>query len=460
MRGLQSKYFQEDDYGTSIRKKQSASWALKCVKIGVDHFKSGRHVDAMNEYNKALEIDTNNVEALVARGALYATKGSLVKAMGDFELALEACPTHRNAKKYLCQTLVEHGGQLEEQEKLVTAEGLYRKALALDETFQEAEEALKKLQLRIQKSLKRKEEEEAAREERESQCVETSAEKLRKILKEEKRMKRKRRRSSSSSSTSSTTSSSSSSSSSSSYRKSKKRKRKHRRSSRSHRKRHRRVSSRDAKEDCYPAPANTSASFLCQKQEVAKLLGEPERPEDSGRSYAKGRRSRLSTSSPSVGIADARRGRCEDNPVFGAGEGGREKDPCEEEFGPLASPRSREVRAGERRLSGREKEEAGVQRRAEEERGPYENARGRKCSESSTGSEYSRRSDWPAKEHPARAAAAEGLTAAGTNPPRAPTGNWRARELQTAAGRVTVRGRPAGTRIKACRQTFWTSSAR
>lgn len=40
------------------------------VRVGVDHFKSGRHVEAMNEYNKALEIDTNNVEALVARGAL------------------------------------------------------------------------------------------------------------------------------------------------------------------------------------------------------------------------------------------------------------------------------------------------------------------------------------------------------------------------------------------------------
>ncbi|KAG9351165.1 hypothetical protein JZ751_025055 [Albula glossodonta] len=153
MRGLQSKYFLEDDYGTSIRKKQSASWALKCVKIGVDHFKSGHHVEAMNEYNKALEIDTNNVEALVARGALYATKGSLTKAMDDFELALEGCPTHRNAKKYLCQTLVERGGQLEEEEKLVTAETLYKKALTLDETFQEASEALQKLQLRIQVSL-------------------------------------------------------------------------------------------------------------------------------------------------------------------------------------------------------------------------------------------------------------------------------------------------------------------
>lgn len=48
---------------------------VKClcssVKIGVDHFKAGRHVEAMNEYNKALEIDADNVEALVARGALY-----------------------------------------------------------------------------------------------------------------------------------------------------------------------------------------------------------------------------------------------------------------------------------------------------------------------------------------------------------------------------------------------------
>lgn len=41
----------------------------------------------------------------------YATKGSLVKAISDFEIALESSPAHRNAKKYLCQTLVERGGQ-------------------------------------------------------------------------------------------------------------------------------------------------------------------------------------------------------------------------------------------------------------------------------------------------------------------------------------------------------------
>lgn len=120
------------------------------MKAGVDYFKVGRHVEAMNEYNKALEIDPQNVEALVARGALYATKGSLNKAIGDFEIALENCPTHRNARKYLCQTLVERGRQLEEEDKLVNAESYYKKALSLDETFQEAEEALTKLRKHMQ----------------------------------------------------------------------------------------------------------------------------------------------------------------------------------------------------------------------------------------------------------------------------------------------------------------------
>ncbi|XP_028301010.1 tetratricopeptide repeat protein 14 isoform X2 [Gouania willdenowi] len=151
MRGLQSKLFKEEDFAAAIRKKQSTSWALKCVRAGVDHFKHGRHVEAMNEYNKALEIDTNNVEALVARGALYANKGSIMKAITDFELALENSPDHRNAKKYLCQTLVERGKQLEGQEKLVTAEGLYRRALSLDDSNPEAKEALNKITDTIQK---------------------------------------------------------------------------------------------------------------------------------------------------------------------------------------------------------------------------------------------------------------------------------------------------------------------
>uniref|UniRef100_A0A674CP09 Tetratricopeptide repeat domain 14 n=1 Tax=Salmo trutta TaxID=8032 RepID=A0A674CP09_SALTR len=278
MRGLQSKHFLEEDFATIIRKKQSASWALKCVRVGVDHFKSGRHVEAMNEYNKALNIDTNNVEALVARGALYANKGSLLKAITDFELALESCPTHRNAKKYLCQTLVERGGQLEEEEKLVTAEGLYRKALALEDSFPDAKEALRKIELLIQKSLKLREEA-AAKEAEKAKNVETSAEKLRKILKEEKswspispREKRKRR-----------------------------------------------VSSRDNRsvsEEWYPAPPNTTTtSFLDQKCSLVRLFEGPERTEEHSQPHSKGRhRSHHSLSLVSTDAPDNSRGRFEDDP--------------------------------------------------------------------------------------------------------------------------------------------------
>ncbi|XP_028260254.1 tetratricopeptide repeat protein 14 [Parambassis ranga] len=281
MRGLQSNLFKEEDFASVIRKKQSASWALKCVRAGVDHFKHGRHVEAMNEYNKALEIDTNNVEALVARGALYANKGSIVKAITDFELALESCPDHRNAKKYLCQTLVERGKQLEEQEKLVTAEGLYRRALSLDDSNPEAQEALRKITDAMQKSIRLREEA-LAKEQDKAKSGPTSAEKLRKILKEEKRMKKKRRRSSSSSSSSTSRSSTSSSSSSSSRRKSKKKKKKQKRKAERANKRHRRISSRESRRseegkskkdrkdkdeeelEWYPAPPNTSATFLNQ----------------------------------------------------------------------------------------------------------------------------------------------------------------------------------------------------
>ncbi|XP_032639733.1 tetratricopeptide repeat protein 14 isoform X2 [Chelonoidis abingdonii] len=280
-----SKNFNEEDFAFALRRKQSASWALKCVKIGVDYFKVGRHVEAMNEYNKALEIDAQNVEALVARGALYATTGSLNKAIDDFEVALKNCPTHRNARKYLCQTLVERGGQLEEEDNLLNAQNYYKRALILDETFKEAEDALLKLRKHMQKSLEMREKQAAKEERQKEKKIETSAQKLRKLLKEEKRLKKKRRRSTSSSSSSSSDSSSdvsvSSSSSSSDHKRHKKRSRNRSVSSRSSKKHSSRVSShqrdQSRKDEWYSPPADTSASFLNQKYEMEKLLERQDR---------------------------------------------------------------------------------------------------------------------------------------------------------------------------------------
>ena len=43
---------------------------VNSVAIGVKHFKAGEHDKAMKYLNHALEIDADNVEGLVARGAL------------------------------------------------------------------------------------------------------------------------------------------------------------------------------------------------------------------------------------------------------------------------------------------------------------------------------------------------------------------------------------------------------
>ncbi|KAF7657615.1 hypothetical protein LDENG_00024710 [Lucifuga dentata] len=405
MRGLQSKLFEEEDFASAIRKKQSASWALKCVRAGVDHFKHGRHVEAMNEYNKALDIDTNNVEALVARGALYANKGSIVKAITDFELALESSPDHRNAKKYLCQTLVERGKQLEEQEKLVTAEGLYRRALCLDDSNSEAQEALRKISDTIQKSIRLREEA-LAKEQAKPTSSQTSAEKLRKILKEEKRMKRKRKRSPSSSSSSSS-SRNSSSSSSSSRRRSKKRKKKRKRSERGS-KCHRRVSSRESRKseevkrekerkekdedevEWYPAPPNTSATFLNQKGG----LDFGERDEEEERDADDRRICQLySLSAPSEDEAS-------DSSCRKRNKGDREQSRSSGKGRPSQSPEreKRRSRSGERRGKSKErgKEDNGRDRRDSNSsrRSSLDELRKRKVSSSSAESEFSRRSNF------------------------------------------------------------------
>ncbi|KAK6309014.1 hypothetical protein J4Q44_G00204770 [Coregonus suidteri] len=365
MRGLQSKHFLEEDFAKTIRKKQSASWALKCVRVGVDHFKSGRHVEAMNEYNKALEIDTNNVEALVARGALYANKGSLLKAITDFELALESCPTHRNAKKYLCQTLVERGGQLEEEEKLVTAEGLYRKALTLDNSFQDAKEALQKIELLIQKSLKLREEA-AAKEVEKAKNVETSAEKIAK---------------------------------------SKKKNRKHRRSSRG-KKHQQRVSSRDNRsvadeeEEWYPAPPNTSASFLDQKSSVVRPFEGPERTEEYSQPRSKGRNhSYHSLSSVSTDAPD--NSRFEDDPFDASpqrAEGSKGKGVCGEKTSDGdVNEREREGSRGQRKSQGQE-----LQSGPQDVPSSLGKVKHRRMSSSSAGSEHSRKSDQYANDLPSQ----------------------------------------------------------
>merc|ERR1719266_908087 len=85
--------------------------------------------EAFQCLNAALRIDEENVEGLVARGALYANNGSLPKAIADFEAALKIKRTHKNAQKYLLETLIAMAQKYEEDNSLSLASDTYTKIL-------------------------------------------------------------------------------------------------------------------------------------------------------------------------------------------------------------------------------------------------------------------------------------------------------------------------------------------
>lgn len=164
------------------------------------------------------------------------------------------------------------------------------------------------------KSLELREKQAEKEEKQKTKKIETSAEKLRKLLKEEKRLKKKRRKSSSSSASSGDESISSSSSTSSSDHKRHKKHRSRSDSTRSSKKRSAKAFSnqldQDRKDDSFPVPANTSASFLTQKHEVEKLLEKQDRLPYQKKQVKE--KDRCSLSSSSVEIPDDTGGRSED----------------------------------------------------------------------------------------------------------------------------------------------------
>lgn len=114
----------------------------RSVAEGIEHFKDGRHSEAFQCLNKALNIDPRNVEGLVARGALYANNGSFKKAVEDFENALQLNPSHANARKYMGETLVALGRSYEDDNKIEEAKKAYQDCLKIIPLHEEAQNSL------------------------------------------------------------------------------------------------------------------------------------------------------------------------------------------------------------------------------------------------------------------------------------------------------------------------------
>lgn len=229
-KALVGKRYAQEDFAESLRKRQSRKVADASVKKGIKKFKSENYIEALQDFNYALDMDTENVDALVARGALYANRGTMSRAIHDFEGALKIEPHHKNAKIYLVTVLLDRAKQISSQindiNQVKEVEKCYSKALNLDPRCGEAKIALTKL-AEEQKEKGRKKSTPEPDSSPETKKYTEAAQKLRNILKSDSGIAKKRRLSetsnsrsekkkSSDGSDSSTSSSSSSSDSSSS----------------------------------------------------------------------------------------------------------------------------------------------------------------------------------------------------------------------------------------------------
>ncbi|XP_066255319.1 tetratricopeptide repeat protein 14 homolog [Euwallacea similis] len=146
--------YPENEYANELRQVQASKWAYRNVADGIDHFKAGKHVEAFQCLNKALNIDPRNVEGLVARGALYANSGNFQKAIEDFETALKLNPSHANARKYMGETLVALGRSYEEENKMEEARKAYQSCLTILPYHEEAKNSLEFLKNKEKQSSK------------------------------------------------------------------------------------------------------------------------------------------------------------------------------------------------------------------------------------------------------------------------------------------------------------------
>lgn len=137
--------FPEKEIALELRKVQSAQWAIQSVSDGIKYFKAGQHSEAFLCLNKALTIDSLNVEAYVARGALYANLSRFQKAIEDLKSALKINPKHVNGRKYLGETLMGYARTLESQNKLEEALQYYQECLQVMPDHDEAKASIEYL---------------------------------------------------------------------------------------------------------------------------------------------------------------------------------------------------------------------------------------------------------------------------------------------------------------------------
>lgn len=134
-----------EEYAEELRIAQRRRYSIEFTASGVAYMKEGKEKQAKKCFDQALDVHSNNVEALVARGALYANQKGFESAISDFTAALKLNSEHKNAKRYLASTHTAYAKDLEKEGKIVTSLKQYQAALTTDPDHPESSIARERL---------------------------------------------------------------------------------------------------------------------------------------------------------------------------------------------------------------------------------------------------------------------------------------------------------------------------
>ncbi len=92
--GLKQSTKKQEQYAIAVKELSATDWFEKGVKF----YGPGNFKEALNAYNKAIQLNPQYAEAYIGRGAAYADLGNNQQAINDFSKAIELKP--RSAEAY------------------------------------------------------------------------------------------------------------------------------------------------------------------------------------------------------------------------------------------------------------------------------------------------------------------------------------------------------------------------
>jgi len=122
---LRGRSFAESEVD-NLRRSQTHKLAMSHVVKGATLTRESKCFEAIQCFNRALNVDDKCVDAYVGRGAACAGNNNFNAAIADFDRALDLQPNHKNAKRYKIEVLIAVGKDLEKNGSAAEAIEKYR----------------------------------------------------------------------------------------------------------------------------------------------------------------------------------------------------------------------------------------------------------------------------------------------------------------------------------------------